>query len=232
MSLRASSAVGPLVRITGVSKTFHDGARRSEVLTDVTFELARGSTTSLVGASGSGKSTLMGVLAGLMLPDDGVVLFNGEDTTLLNESARSRLRAQKIGVVVQRGNLIPFLTASENVALAMRLAGRGNRPHHRADTLLCDLGLSGRLSHLPRQLSGGEIQRVALAMALVNEPLLVIGDEMTGELDARTADQVMELVFRESSDRALTLMFVTHDDRLAGMAQTGMRLEGGKIRPA
>lgn len=222
----------PMVRLIDVSKSFPDGARSVRVLDGVEFDIVRGQTTSLVGASGSGKSTLLGLLAGLMLPESGRILFDGTDIAALDDSERSRIRAQRIGVVVQSGSLIPFLTASQNVELAMKLAGAGRRRSARAVSLLEDLGIADRKNHLPRHLSGGEAQRVALAMALVNHPDLLLADEITGELDSATAEQVMEVVFGEQRDRGLTVLFVTHSSQLANRAQNRLRLTDAMVHRA
>jgi putative ABC transport system ATP-binding protein len=174
-----------------LSKTFHDGRGETAVLRSASLELVRGETHSLEGSSGSGKSTLLALLAGLLLPDTGSVIFDGADFGVLDEAGRARLRARHIGVVLQSGNLIPFLTAEENVKLAVELAGRP-RAGARACELLEELGLAERRHHLPRRLSGGETQRVSVAVALANEPELLLADEVTGELDSTSAGRVME----------------------------------------
>jgi putative ABC transport system ATP-binding protein len=221
----------PLVRVDRVSKTYREGALETNVLRAASLELARGATSSLTGVSGSGKSTLISLLAGLALPDSGRVVFDGQDITGLNEADRARLRANRVGVVMQSGNLIPFLTALENVELAVELAG-GDRGDARARELLSELGLARRLDHLPRRMSGGEAQRVALAMALVNEPDLLLADEVTGELDSRTAEQVMELIFDAWRERGLTVLFVTHSSEVAARAESRLRLTDGEVHAA
>jgi putative ABC transport system ATP-binding protein len=201
------------------------------VLSGATLELVRGETTSLTGVSGSGKSTLISLLAGLMLPDSGRVFFDGEDLTGLTEAERAGLRANRVGVVLQSGNLIPFLTAAENVELAVELAG-GERPAARARDLLSELGLERRVDHLPRRMSGGEAQRASVAMALANEPDLLLADEVTGELDSASAEQVMEVIFESWRDRGLTVLFVTHSKELAARAQNRLHLAEGEVRSA
>lgn len=202
----------------------------SHVLSGTTFDLARGATTSLVGVSGSGKSTLLGLVAGLLLPDSGSIRFDGHDVATLGEGERARLRGSRIGVVLQAGNLIPFLTAVENVELASQL-GRRRRAARRARELLGELGLGDRLDHLPRRLSGGEAQRVAVAVALVNDPDLLLADEVTGELDSTTADEVVTVILDAWRERGLTVLFVTHDRRLAARAQHRLGLAGGQVHP-
>ena len=224
-----AATAAPLVRVDEVSKTFRDGSVHTPVLRAASLELARGETTSLAGVSGSGKSTLISLLAGLLLPDSGRVVYDGQDITQLDEVARARLRAGRIGVVLQRGNLIPFLTAVENVELAIRLAG-GDRATARAKELLAELGLGRRVDHLPRRMSGGEAQRVAVAMALANEPDLLLADEVTGELDSTSAEQVMGVIFDAWRERGLTVLFVTHSSELAARAQRRLRLGEGEVR--
>ncbi|MEK6272486.1 MAG: ATP-binding cassette domain-containing protein [Actinomycetota bacterium] len=195
------------------------------------MELPRGETTSLAGVSGSGKSTLISLLAGLMLPDSGGIAFDGLEVTDLDEAARARLRARRIGVVLQSGNLIPFLTAVENVELALNLAG-GDRPRARARELLAEVGVARRLDHLPRRLSGGEAQRVSVAMALANEPDLLLADEVTGELDSTSAEQLMGVIYDAWRERGLTVLFVTHSGELAARAGRHLRLDEGEVRRA
>ena len=220
-----------LVRLDAVSKAYRTGGADTRVLRDVSLELARGETTSLVGVSGSGKSTLVSLVAGLLRPESGTVAFDGDDLSALDDTARARLRAHRIGVVMQRDNLIGFLTAAENVELAIELAG-GDRAGRRARALLRSLGLGDRAGHLPRRLSGGEAQRVAVAMALANDPDLLLADELTGQLDSVTAGEVMDLIFAAWRERGLTVLFVTHSRELAGRAQRRLRLAGGEVRAA
>ena len=216
------------MRVDRVSKTYREGAAETPVLRRTSLELVRGETTSLTGVSGSGKSTLISLLAGLMLPDSGRVVFDGRDVTDLDEAARARLRANRIGVVLQSGNLIPFLTAVENVELAIKLAD-GDRAGERAAELLSELGLGRRRNHLPRRMSGGEAQRVSVAMALANQPDLLLADEVTGELDSSSAEQVMGIIFDACWRRGLTALFVTHSSELAARAQRRLRLEEGEV---
>jgi putative ABC transport system ATP-binding protein len=221
----------PLVRLEGVSKSYGIGSNQLLVLDGVDLDLRRGETTSLVGRSGSGKSTLISLIAGLMRPDAGRVHIGGQQTDQLDEAGRARLRAERIGVVLQSDNLIPFLTAVENVELAMGLAP-GRRSTARARELLSELGLGDRMRHLPRQLSGGEAQRVAVAVALANEPDLLLADEVVGQLDSSTAAQVTELVFAATRERDLTVLYVTHDEQLAREARHCLRLADRRIVPA
>ena len=219
------------MRIDGVSKSYGTGPNQLHVLDQVELDLRRGETTSLVGRSGSGKSTLISLIAGLMRPDAGHVHVGGQKMDELDEGGRARLRAERIGVVLQSDNLVPFLTAVENVELAMGFAP-GRRPLRRARELLGELGLADRMHHLPRQLSGGEAQRVAVAVALANEPDLLLADEVVGQLDSATAAQVTELVFSAARERDLAVLYVTHDERLARQAKHPMRLADRRVVPA
>ncbi|HEX6677057.1 MAG TPA: ABC transporter ATP-binding protein [Actinomycetes bacterium] len=221
----------PFVRLEGVSKSYGTGPNQLRVLDGVELELRRGETTSLVGRSGSGKSTLISLIAGLMRPDAGHVQLDGQRMDELDEGGRARLRAERIGVVLQSDNLVPFLTAVENVELAMGFAP-GRRPLRRARELLGELGLGDRTDHLPRRLSGGEAQRVAVAVALANEPDLLLADEVVGQLDSATAAQVTELVFSAARERDLAVLYVTHDEQLARQAKHPLRLADRRVVPA
>ena len=193
------------------------------------MELPRGEMTSLIGVSGSGKSTLISLVAGLMLPDSGRVVFDENEITELDDVARARLRGRRVGVMLQSGNLIPFLTALQNVELAVEL-GDGGDGRERAEKLLFELGLSERLDHLPRRLSGGEAQRVSVAMALANEPDLLLADEVTGQLDSANAEQVMGVLFDAWRRLGLTVLFVTHNRDLAAGAGRCLVLDDGEVR--
>ncbi len=219
------------MRVDGVSKAYRDGKVETPVLRAADLELRRGETTSLVGVSGSGKSTLLALIAGLARPDRGTIAFAGQDLDALDDTARARLRAEQVGFVLQSGNLIPFLTAQENVELAIELA-RGRRRVARATVLLSELGLGDRVHHLPRRLSGGEMQRVAVAVALANDPDLLLADEVTGELDSASAEQVMGIILDVWRIRGLTVLFATHNDELASLAQLRLRLADGEVHPA
>ena len=216
------------MRVDEVSKSFREGENETDVLRGVGLELARGEATSLVGRSGSGKSTLIALLAGLLLPDAGTVVFDGRDVAALGDAGRAQLRASRIGVVLQRDNLIPFLSACENVELAMTIAG-GQRARARARELLSELGLGQRLHHRPSALSGGESQRVAVAVALANEPDLLLADEVTGELDSTTAEQVMGVIHEAWRERGLSVLYVTHSDELAARAEHRLGLSDGAV---
>jgi putative ABC transport system ATP-binding protein len=231
VELKAQPAPEPelsLVTVRDVFKIYKEGLIETVALRGASLELVRGHLTSLVGPSGSGKSTLISLLAGLALPSAGQIVIGGQDITRLDEGARGRLRSERIGLVFQSGNLIPFLSALENVELAMRLRDRA-QPVGRARDLLGEVGLGHRLHHRPRQLSGGEVQRVAVAIALANEPELLLADELTGELDSATAEQVMDVLAKAWEQRRLTVLLVTHNPELAGRAEQRLRLIDGLV---
>jgi putative ABC transport system ATP-binding protein len=225
---REAAAATSLVKARDLFKIYREGAVETVALRGANLELGRGEVTSLVGPSGSGKSTLISVLAGLALPSAGQVLFDGEDVTRLDEASRARLRARRIGIVMQSGNLVPFLTALENVKLAIKLAG-GRSGDRRARELLGELGLSHRLHHPPRKLSGGEVQRVSVAAALANDPALLLADELTGELDSATAEQVLDVILEASRHRGSSVLLVTHNEEVARRAQRRLRLVDGIV---
>ena len=225
------SAAEPLARLRDVFKIYREGSTETVALRGTDLDLPRGRMTSLVGPSGSGKSTMLSLLAGLSLPSAGQVIFEGTDISRLDESARARLRAERMGMVFQSGNLIPFLNALENVQLAERLAGKPGKASH-ARELLSEVGLAQRLNHLPRQLSGGEAQRVSIAVALANDPDLLLGDELTGELDSATAAKVMDVLRGAWERRHLTILLVTHNRDLAAQADHRLRLLDGIVKAA
>ena len=218
----------PFVRLEAVSKSYGGGSSKHDVLDQVALALPHGETTSLVGRSGSGKSTLLSLIAGLMRPDAGHIYIGGQQMDQLDDDGRASVRAERIGFVLQSDNLIPFLTAVENVELALGFAS-GRRSTARAREVLVDLGLERRMDHLPRQLSGGESQRVAVAVALANEPDLLLADEVVGQLDSATAADVMEMIFTACRERDLTVLYVTHDEQLAQQADRSLRLIDHKV---
>lgn len=226
-----TSAPDPLLHMHGVSKAYHNSSETTVVFEDVDLDLHRGEITSLVGPSGSGKSTIISLIAGLMVPDAGRLVFDGRDVAELSDAQRSRLRAKRIGAVLQSGNLIPFLTASENVAMAVRLAGSRPSPS-RVAALLDQVGLADRADHLPRRLSGGEAQRAALAVALANEPDLLLADEAVGQLDSSTARLVMETLGRACREQGLAVLLVTHSQEVASVGSHVVRLVEGRLEKA
>nr|WP_310061171.1 ABC transporter ATP-binding protein [Lysobacter niastensis] len=198
------------------------------ILDDVAFSIATGDSVAIVGASGSGKSTLLSLLAGLDTPSDGRVLLDGQPLSTLDEDGRARVRGEKVGFVFQNFQLLPSLTALENVMLPLEL--RGDRDvESPARSILERVGLGPRLGHYPRQLSGGEQQRVALARAFVTRPSLLFADEPTGNLDTHTGQAIIELLFELNADAGTTLVLVTHDEHLASRCSRLLRLDGGRL---
>jgi len=198
------------------------------VLHDIDLDIETGEFVAIVGPSGSGKTTLLGLLAGLDLPTNGRVLVDGQDLGALTEDERAGFRAARIGFVFQTFQLIPSLTALENVLVPIELAGR-NGDSSRAADLLARVGLEDRGHHYPAQLSGGEQQRVAIARAFANQPAILFADEPTGNLDAETGDRIIRLLVELNAERGTTLILVTHDPALAELATRVVRLRGGQI---
>jgi putative ABC transport system ATP-binding protein len=217
-----------MISLRDVSKTVVSGTEPLTILHPLTLEIARGEFVAIVGPSGSGKSTLLGLIAGLDAPSSGDVLIDGVNITTLSEDGLAKLRGEKIGFVFQFFHLIPSLTAFENIAVPMEIAGNRNA-RHRAQTLLDEVGLNGRAHHYPSQLSGGEQQRVALARALANDPPLVLADEPTGNLDSANGRHIMELVRGIHKSRGTTIVLVTHDAELAALADSRLILRDGRV---
>jgi putative ABC transport system ATP-binding protein len=216
-----------------LTKIVQDATGSLTILADIEITIESGETVAIVGASGSGKSTLLGLLAGLDVPSSGTVKIFGEDLFSRDEDARAALRAAKIGFVFQSFQLLPHLTALENVLLPMELSGRvpdGRNATDAARELLGRVGLSERLSHYPKYLSGGEQQRVALARAFVGRPPILLADEPTGSLDARTGEAVIELMFELNRERGSTLVLVTHDPGVAARCGRRIELAAGRIK--
>lgn len=215
----------------GLTKEYPSGTQRLTVLREVSFEIPAGAFVSIVGPSGSGKTTLLGLLAGLDTPSGGTVTLDGVDLGRLDEDARARLRGEKVGFVFQSFQLIPTLTALENVQVPLELAGRvtTREASARAADLLSRVGLGDRTHHFPQQLSGGEQQRVALARAFVNDPRILFADEPTGNLDGTTGERIVELLQALNRERGCTIVLVTHDANLAARTQRTIRLRDGAI---
>ena len=198
------------------------------ILQDVGFRIGHGDTVAIVGASGSGKSTLLSLLAGLDTPSAGTVVLDGAPISTLDEDGRAKVRGEKVGFVFQSFQLLPSLTALENVMLPLEL--RGDREvEGPARDVLARVGLGERLGHYPRQLSGGEQQRVALARAFVTRPSLLFADEPTGNLDTATGQSIIELLFALNADAGTTLVLVTHDDHLAQRCKRRLRIDSGRL---
>jgi putative ABC transport system ATP-binding protein len=198
------------------------------ILHDLSLDLNPGGSLAIVGSSGSGKSTLLGLLAGLDLPSDGSITLAGHDLGTLDEDQRARVRAEHVGFVFQSFQLLDSLNALENVMLPLELEGHADA-RERARILLERVGLGQRLTHYPRQLSGGEQQRVAIARAFAAEPDVLFADEPTGNLDSHTGERISDLLFELNQERGATLVLVSHDERLAHRCQRLIRLEGGRL---
>jgi putative ABC transport system ATP-binding protein len=220
----------PLVSLEAVHLNLASLAGEVNVLDGIDLEVASGETLGVVGPSGSGKSTLLMVMAGLERPSSGKVSVAGEDFSTMNEDGLARFRRDHIGIVFQSFHLIPTMTALENVAVPLELAGHAD-PFGAAAEELARVGLSRRLSHYPGQLSGGEQQRVALARAFAPRPKLLLADEPTGNLDGNTGRAVMDLLFDLNTRFGTALVLVTHDDSLAARSSRVVRVEDGKIKP-
>lgn len=220
----------PIIDVRHVSKRVSDSTGTLTILDDIDFRLQARESAAIVGASGSGKSTLLSLIAGLDVPSQGTVMLAGQDLFALDEDARAEVRAAHLGFVFQSFQLLPNLTALENVMLPLELQGRSGA-RESARQMLDRVGLSQRLSHYPRVLSGGEQQRVALARAFVVQPQVLLADEPTGSLDFATGERVMSLMFELNRETGTTLVLVTHDREIAGRCQRQLHIEAGRLLP-
>ncbi|WMT75266.1 ABC transporter ATP-binding protein [Bradyrhizobium sp. Ash2021] len=216
------------ISIANVNLSLGSGAARVHILKDISLRVAPGEAIGLIGPSGSGKSTLLMVMAGLERPDSGEVVVNGTPFNALDEDALARFRGRHVGIVFQSFHLIPTMTALENVAVPLELAGNPDASARAAQELQ-SVGLGDRLHHYPTQLSGGEQQRVALARALAPDPAILVADEPTGNLDEATGKQIVDLLFTKHAERGMTLVLVTHDTSLAQRCDRVVRLRSGRI---
>lgn len=217
-----------LIEVAGLTKQVPDASGALTILNDVHFTVRSGATLALVGASGSGKSTLLGLLAGLDLPTSGTVHINGIDLYALDEDGRAAVRKSQLGFVFQSFQLLSHLTAVENVMLPLELHADPNA-RSKAEQMLARVGLSQRLKHYPKYLSGGEQQRVALARAFVTEPPLLLADEPTGSLDAATGEAVIDLMFTLNREQGSTLVLVTHDPVIAARCERTLTIAAGRL---
>jgi putative ABC transport system ATP-binding protein len=220
--------IPPVIALAGVNLSLGRGAARVHILKDIELHIGRGEAVGLIGPSGSGKSTLLMVMAGLERPDSGSVMVAGQNLCHLDEDDLARFRGRHVGIVFQSFHLIPTMTALENVAVPLELAGAADA-FERAAHELTAVGLDGRLAHYPAELSGGEQQRVALARALAPGPAILVADEPTGNLDEATGRQIIDLLFAGHRERGTTLVLVTHDAALADRCDRVARLRSGRI---
>ncbi|MCW5598974.1 ABC transporter ATP-binding protein [Nitrosomonas sp.] len=225
---RVIEAANPIVRAYALTKQVDTGDNQLTILQDIHLEVNAGESIAVIGASGSGKSTLLGLLAGLDVPTSGQVYLDGEEIFLLDEDERAALRSRLLGFMFQSFQLLPALTALENVMLPLELSGV-NDARQAAQELLERVGLGMRLKHYPRQLSGGEQQRVAIARAFVTQPKLLFADEPTGNLDSATGAQIIQLMFELNRERGTTLVLVTHDEALSSRCSRQIRMAAGRI---
>lgn len=217
-----------ILKINELEKTYTSGSKKITVLQNISFEVEEGGTFAIIGPSGSGKTTLLGLAAGLDSPDAGSVELCGHNLTALNEDERAQLRNEHVGFIFQNFQLLPTLTALENVIVPLELQGSKNAVKIGME-LLGKVGLSDRFHHYPSQLSGGEQQRVALARAFSNSPSILFADEPTGNLDEETGEKVIQLLFKLNEEAGTTLVIISHDLDLANRTQRILRLKGGKI---
>lgn len=229
--MKAPTPATPAIALSAVNLSLGQSAARVHILKDITLNIGNGEAIGLVGPSGSGKSTLLMVMAGLERADTGTVTVAGETLNTLDEDALARFRGRNVGIVFQSFHLIPTMTALENVAVPMELAGDADA-QERARLELNSVGLGQRLDHYPAQLSGGEQQRVAVARALAPNPAILVADEPTGNLDEETGKQIIELLFAGHRKYGTTLVLVTHDNSLAARCGRTVRLRSGHIETA
>jgi putative ABC transport system ATP-binding protein len=228
---RSSTQSEPvLIRLQQVGKTYYRGKEPIEVLKDLDLEMPEGAFEALMGPSGSGKSTLLNLIAGLDSPSSGTITVSGEDLGRMSEAKRAKWRSQNVGFIFQTYNLLPVLTAAENVELPLLLTSvAGSERRTRALTALRIVGLEDRANHRPDQLSGGQQQRVAIARAIVTDPKIIVADEPTGDLDRQSADQILELLARLNHELKKTIVMVTHDPAAAARANIIRRLDKGAL---
>jgi putative ABC transport system ATP-binding protein len=220
----------PIVAIEHLSKAYHRGGQGVPVLRDITLAIARGEFIALMGPSGSGKSTLLNLIAGIDKPDSGTLLVDGEDITRLPESELADWRAAHVGFVFQFYNLMPVLDAFENVELPLMLTSLSRRERRtRVETALALVGLSDRMEHYPNELSGGQQQRVAIARAIIADPTLIVADEPTGDLDRKSAEEILALLRRLNGEMGKTIIMVSHDPHAVESAQRVMHLDKGEL---
>ena len=228
MNTSSKPSTSPVLSVANLTKTVTSPEGPLTILDDVSFQVNQGQSIAVVGVSGAGKSTLLGLMAGLDVPSHGEVRVNGLNLSSMDEDGRAAVRADHVGFVFQSFHLIPALTALENVMLPLELSGHRN-PRKAATEALTEVGLGSRISHYPRQLSGGEKQRVAIARAFVIDPKVLFADEPTGNLDQRTGESIIDMLFNLNQQSGATLVLVTHDLDLARRCDRILFMEGGRL---
>jgi putative ABC transport system ATP-binding protein len=218
----------PIIRVRGLQKTYHTSDVPVQALRGVDLDVARGEFLAVIGPSGSGKSTLFHILGGLAAPTDGEVWIDGQDLRRMSDSGRTEMRQKKVGFVFQKYNLLPTLTARDNIEIAQSLAGVTSKPPG-FDQILSDLGIAHRLTHRPRALSGGEQQRVAIARALVNQPAILLADEPTGNLDTANSEAVLDILRRLNKSLKQTVLMITHNPEAAAFADRIVTMRDGRL---
>src|SRR5688572_18104438 len=222
---------GSIVTLSGIAKTFYRGKEPIPVLDNLDLDVPSGSFEALMGPSGSGKSTLLNIIAGLDRPTKGKVMVAGSNLTNMSDGEMAKWRSQNIGFIFQSFNLIPVLTAAQNVELPLLLTGLGSADRkQRVKTALRVVGLEDRMDHFPRQMSGGQEQRVAIARAIVNDPKIIVADEPTGDLDRKSADDVLTLMEKLNKELGKTIFMVTHDPAAAERAKIQRKLDKGALQ--
>ncbi len=227
--MQASLVQTDVIEVRELSKVIENPPSRVEILQDITFSVPRGQFVAIMGASGSGKSTLLGLMAGLDTVTSGRIVLDGVDITRLREDQLARIRGRKIGFVFQSYQLVPTLTAEENILLPAELSGYNDQPRQRAKELLDRVGLMNRAHHYPIQLSGGEQQRIALARAFITQPPILMADEPTGNLDSANGQHVLDLLLQLNREAETTLVLVTHDRKLAEYGDRIITLRDGRV---
>ncbi len=227
--MQASLVQTDVIEVRELSKVIENPPSRVEILQDITFSVPRGQFVAIMGASGSGKSTLLGLMAGLDTVTSGRIVLDSVDITRLREDQLARIRGRKIGFVFQSYQLVPTLTAEENILLPAELSGYNDQPRQRAKELLDRVGLTNRAHHYPIQLSGGEQQRIALARAFITQPPILMADEPTGNLDSANGQHVLDLLLQLNRETETTLVLVTHDRKLAEYGDRIITLRDGRV---
>jgi putative ABC transport system ATP-binding protein len=220
---------GIFVQLVNVTKTYHPGERSVVALDRVSLEIGRGEVVAVTGKSGCGKSTLINMIAGLDSPDEGQVLVNGEDITRMDDRRLTLFRRDRIGIIFQFFNLLPILTLEENITLPYLLRGNSGPPDPRIDGLLYQTGLLERKKHLPHQLSGGEMQRVAICRALINDPEIILADEPTGNLDSASGKEILGILRKLRDEQGKTVLLVTHSQDGEAIADRVLTMRDGRI---